>query len=170
VFQTAASHGAEKKLEIDESELNGWIGENLVLKRPGYSAQTSRTQESLISLTKKKTYGSRIPDDTSLEQDQSTVRDIKIELLEDTMRLYLLFEIHGVSLSMQIEGPILVQDGYMRMEPIRGKLGSFPLIPGTLRSAAYRLFGSPGNKEKFRVPPQIKDIRIEHGQFVVISS
>jgi hypothetical protein len=34
---------------------------------------------------------------------------------------------------------------------------------------ANRLFDSPENREKFRLPPHIQDMRIEHGQLIVTS-
>jgi hypothetical protein len=57
----------------------------------------------------------------------------------------------------------------MKLVPSSGKLGSFPLASATLNSVADRLFESPENKGKFRLPPHIQDIRIERGQFVIIS-
>jgi hypothetical protein len=38
-----------------------------------------------------------------------------------------------------------------------------------LRSAADRLFSSPENKEKFKLPPYIQDVRVENGNMVVLS-
>lgn len=168
-FQSSANQSGERKLEIDQSELNAWLSENLVLGRPRDSVPSNQTPESAISPDKKAT-GSQTLDDRSLEQMQSSIRDVKIELLEDSLRLYAIFDLHGVGLSMQLEGQPLVRDGYMRLELTGGKLGSFPLTAGMLQSVAKRLFDSPENKEKFRLPPHIRDIRIESGQLVVTSS
>jgi hypothetical protein len=33
--------------------------------------------------------------------------------------------------------------------------------------AVRRLFDSPENKEKFRLPPHIRDLRVENGEIVV---
>jgi hypothetical protein len=169
-FKSSANQGTEQTLEMDTPELNGWLGKNLALKRPQNSTAhpSLRSRESMISLAKKAT-GDQAPEDTSMERAQSSVRDVKIELQEDSLRLYATMDLHGVDLSLQLEGQLLVRDGYMRLEPTSGKLGSFPLMSGTLRSVADRLFDSPENKEKFRLPPYIRDIRIEHGQLMVIS-
>jgi hypothetical protein len=169
-FQSSIRHGTPQRLELDESELNGWLGENLALKKPHSSTQTAppQTVDSLISLAKTAT-GSHPVDEASLEQVQSSVRDVKIELLEDSLRLYATFDFHGMDLSLELDGKLLVQDGYIRLEPTSGKLGSFPLMAGTLRTVASRLFDSPDNKEQFRLPPQIRDMRIENGQMIIIS-
>jgi hypothetical protein len=169
-FQAAAKQGTEQRIEMDQSELNGWLGENLALNKSRNSMQTPslQTPESLISLAKTAT-GSRAPDDTSLEQAQSSVRDVKIELLENSLRLFVAFDMHGMDLTLELEGNILVRDGYIRLEPTGGKLGSFPLLAGTLKSVTGRLFDSPENKEKFRLPAYIRDIQIEHGKLVLIS-
>jgi hypothetical protein len=74
-----------------------------------------------------------------------------------------------MDLSLELEGRPSVQNGYIRLEPVRGKLGSLPLMAGTLKSVANRLFESAENKEKFKIPSDIRDVRIEHGQLVVLS-
>jgi hypothetical protein len=57
--------------------------------------------------------------------------------------------------------------GYLRFEPTSGKLGSLPLPQSTLESSVMRLFDAPENREKMRVPLEIRDIRIENGEVVV---
>jgi hypothetical protein len=104
-----------------------------------------------------------------MEEVRSSVRDVEIELLEDSLRLYALLDVHGVDVSLELEGQIFVRDGYMRLEPTSGKLGSFPLMAGMLESVAGHIFDSPENKQKFHLPPNIRDVRIEHGQLLVTS-
>jgi hypothetical protein len=42
-------------------------------------------------------------------------------------------------------------------------------MEATLRGAASRLFDSTENREKFCLPPGIRDVRIEEGHLVVAS-
>jgi hypothetical protein len=168
-FQSSIGQGVEQRLEMDEAELNGWLSDNLALNKPaGSGPALPQTQESLIDLAKTATGGRSVPRE-ELEQVQSSVRDVKIELLEDALRIYTLFEFHGKDLSLELEGRPVVNDGYIRLEPTSGKLGSLPLMAGTLKSVTDRLFDSPQNREKFRLPPDIQDIRIEQGQLIIIS-
>lgn len=166
-FQSAAQQGRRESLELDESELNGWLSTNLALKgtHPAVPAQAITRQESVTSLAKK----ALAPNAESIEQVQSSVREVKVALGEDSLLAYTLFDLHGVDLSLELEGRILVRDGFLCFEPISGKLGSLPLLAGTLRKTADRLFDSPENKEKFRLPPQIRDVHIEHGRLIVSS-
>ena len=166
-FQSPSARSARKKLEITESELNGWLSDNLVIGRHPYRASSLQTQDSLISLAQKVTAGSRTRDNSVSEPPPSTILDIKIKLLANALRLYMLFDLHGLDMSMELEGPLSVRNGHLRLDPTSGKLGSFPLPTGALHTVARRLFESPENREKFRVPPGIQDIRIEHGQLVV---
>jgi hypothetical protein len=55
------------------------------------------------------------------------------------------------------------------MVPVAGKLGSLPLMEATLRGAASRLFDSPENRDKFCLPPGIRDVRIEGGNLILFS-
>jgi hypothetical protein len=168
-FESAARRGTENRLELDQPELNGWLNTNLALKKDGGSGPvTPQTQGSLIELAKTAA-GGRALDDVSLQQAQSSIRDIKVELRDDLLRLYAIFDLHGMDMSMELEGRLMAQDGYLRMEPTSGKLGSLPLMAGTLQAVADRLFTSPENKEKFKLPPFIQDVQIENGYLVVIS-
>jgi hypothetical protein len=168
-FESAVRQGTENRLELDQPELNSWLKENIALKKDGGSAPMAvQPQGSIIELAKTAT-GGRAIDESSLQQAQSSIRDIQIELKEDFVRIYALFDLHGVDMSMELEGRLLVQDGYLRLEPSGGKLGSLPLMAGTLRAAVDRLFSSPENREKFRLPPYIQDVRIEKGYLVVTS-
>lgn len=170
-FQKSVQQGQTGTLRMDESELNGWLGANLALKRKANALAPSPAQagESAVSLAKKALAPSRSDESPAVENARSSVRDVRIELLEDSLRAYVVFDLHGMDLSLQLEGRLVVRDGYLRLEPTSGKLGSLPLLTGTLESTAYRLFDSPENKEKFRLPPHIRDMRIERGELTVSS-
>ncbi len=168
-FHKSMGQGSEQRLDMDESELNGWLSANLALKKPqGSDTPAPQKGDSLIDTAKTATGGQSIDKET-LEQARSSIRDVKIELLEDALRIYALFDVRGVDMSLEIEGQPVVRDGYLKLEPTGGKLGSFPLVAGALRSVTDRLFDSPQNKEKFKLPPDIQDIRIENAHLVIIS-
>lgn len=167
-FQVSMQKGREETLEMNQSELNGWLGANLAIGSPDQAPKESpvKSLDSAVSLAKKVTAlkAGELP---TVEQVQSSVRDVRIELLEDSLRAYTAFELYGMTLSLVLEGPIKVEDGYLRLIPTSGKLGSLPLLAGTLQSAAKRLFDTPDNKEKFRLPPEIRDVRVEHNLLVI---
>jgi hypothetical protein len=169
-FHRSARRGAARNLEIDESELNGWMSQNLALKKPAAPVNSAQPQsvDSLISMAQKVSPNSLLSQ-AEVRQVQSTVRDVKIELMDDSLRLHAVFDFHGMDLSLELEGKLLTRDGYLRLEPTGGKLGSFPLMAGTLQKVAERLFDSPENREQFRLPTHIRDMRIENGQIVVSS-
>jgi hypothetical protein len=97
----------------------------------------------------------------------SPVRDVRVSLLEDRVLAYVVFAFHGQDLSLQLEGQLGVNDGYLHFSPAAGKLGSLPLPQIALNNAVARLFDSADNKEKFRVPPEVADIRVSGGELVV---
>jgi hypothetical protein len=154
-FQAATQEGRESTLHLDKAELNGWLGTNLALQ-PQVPA-------------------SKVPMDLSgaaeptVEEVQSNVKDVKIDLLDESLRAYVLFDFHGKELSLEIDGKLLAQDGYLRLIPTGGMLGSLPLPQSTLENATRRLFDSPENREKFRLPDHIRDVRIERGELIFTS-
>jgi hypothetical protein len=90
-----------------------------------------------------------------------------VGLVGDRVRAYVVFDFHGKDMSLTLEGRLRVVDGYLILEPTRGMLGSLPLPPGTLDGAVKRLLESPENKEKLRLPPEIRDIRVTNGQLEI---
>ncbi len=159
-FQEAAREGRPEPLELEEAELNGWLDQNLALNRTRSPESPVKTAESAISLARKALAPGESPN-PAVEQAKSTVKDVKIELRDDSMRAYVLFEAYGKDISLELEGRPAIRDGRLRLEPTAGKLGSLPLPQATFERAAARLFDSDANREQFRVPPEIEDIRVE---------
>ena len=168
-FQSTIRQGRESTLKMDESELNGWLDASLDIHDPIDSAasyslkQEPDTQSINVEFEE---YGF---DEDAVEKAKSSIRDIRVELLDDTLLLYAVFDMHGVDLSLEFEGKVLVEDGYLGVAPLRGRLGSLPLPSGILQRAMDKLFASPENREKFRLPPYIRDMKIENGRLIVSS-
>jgi hypothetical protein len=167
-FEASARSGLADTLVMDQSELNGWLGVNLGIRREDSEEKIAPTKslEGAVDLAKKVT-AAKAGELPTQEEVQSSVRAVKIELYDDTLLVYTEFELFGMKLSLVLEGKLVVREGYLRLVPTRGKLGSLPLVAGTLHSATARLFDSPEHKGKFRLSPYIHDIRIESGQLVV---
>lgn len=169
-FHSDIGRGRGGKLELDQSELNGWLETNLAMQDPSDSGSSPfQGGESRIGTIDTVLEQYEI-DEESFEKAKSSMRDLQVELLAETLRLYALFETYGIELSLEIEGRLHVQDGYLRLDPIRGRLGSLPLPSGTLQSAVDKIFEAPENREKFRLPPDIREIRIDRGRLVVSST
>lgn len=169
-FQETVQQTRSATLEMDESELNGWLDANLAIqRRPSATAAHPVKIDYAANSPEKKSTVSEIVEAPNIEQVKSTIRDVRIELREGTMRAYVAFDLYGKDLSLELEGRLVVRDGYLSLEPTSGKLGSLPLFSGTLKSAAERVFDSPENKEKFRLPPHIRDMRVERGLLIISS-
>jgi hypothetical protein len=79
-----------------------------------------------------------------------------------------LFELYGKNLSLTLNGHLELRDGYLRLTPTAMKLGSMPIPRATLERAVQQLFDSPDNREQFRVPPEIRDVRVENSSLVIV--
>ncbi len=158
--QQALEAGEAHTLELDEAELNTFLQQNLAL--------ADSPAADVAAAAGAAETGQDPAAQPSLEEVQSAVRDVRINLVDDQVRAYVLFDFHGKDLSLVLEGRLRVADGYLRLEPTSGTLGSLPIPQATLDHAVTRLFDSPENREKFRVPPHIRDIRVEGGQLKVL--
>lgn len=164
--EQAVSNGRGATWRMDETELNSYLASHLAIAPP--SGQS--TPQSSTSSPAGATTGLATPSGTSaeqIEQVRSTVRDVKVELIDDRVRAYVLFDFHGKDLSLELQGRLGAANGYMQFEPLAGRLGSLPLPQSTLQTAVQRLMDSPENREKLKLPPEISDLRIEKGEIVV---
>jgi hypothetical protein len=152
--QEAASAGQPTPLRFDEAELNAFLASNLGLASSGAAGAT----------TGEPSPGGGEP---SVEEVRSTVKDVKVTMQDDRVQAYVLFDFHGKDLTLVLEGRLGAKDGYLHFEPTRGKLGSLPIPQSTLESAVARMFDSPENRDKLKLPDGVGDIRIENGELVV---
>lgn len=166
-FQSNIQHGQKGELELNQPELNGWLKASLAMKDPADSDSSRLREEEPTDDSIDTVLQQYEIDEEEIRKAKSSIRDLRIELLEDTLRLYALFETYGIDLSLEIEARLGIRNGYLRLEPVRGRLGSLPLPSVTLQKAVDGLFESPENREKFRLPPNIRDVSIDGGRLVV---
>lgn len=178
VADQAKAAGQPGKVALDATELNSYLTQNLELE--GSSAASAASQPaqprsnagSLGASPNGSTSSdpvASIPgaDAATLEQVQSSVKDVKVDMEGDIVKAYVVFDFHGKDLSLELEGHLSAENGFLKFEPVSGKLGSLPLPQSTLDSAVAKLMSSPENREKLKLPPDVSDIQIVNGQAVV---
>jgi hypothetical protein len=157
--ERAVASGQPATLRMDETELNSYLASHLALE--GKSAPkfgpAGEAQGAANSAT---------PTPQDVEQMRSNVRDVKVQLIDDRVKAYVVFDVHGKDMTLQLEGRLAAQNGYLRFEPLGGQIGSMPIPLSALESAVQRLMGSPENREKLKLPPEISDLRIQNGEVV----
>jgi len=157
--ERAVASGQSATVRVDETELNSYLSSHLDVAgneaaKPAVPADQSGDPDGSAPTAK------------DVEQMRSNVRDVKIQLIDDRVKAYVVFDVHGKDMSLQLEGRLSAQDGYLNFEPVSGQIGSFPIPQSALESAVRRLRESPENREKLKLPPQIADLRIENGEVV----
>ena len=157
--ERAVANGQSATVRVDETELNSYLSSHLEVAdkksaKPAASAQRPNDSDGSA------------PTAQDVEQMRSNVRDFKIQLVDDRVKAYVLFDVHGKDMTLQLEGRLGAQNGYLNFQPVSGQIGSLPIPQSTLESAVRRLMESPENREKLKLPPQIADLRIENGEVV----
>ena len=162
----ARASGQPSQVQLDRTELNSYLKDNLALEgRTQAHEPPSPAQNSDVASANSPALAAG--DQARLERVQSTVKDVKIDMDRDLVKAYVLFDFHGKDLSLELDGHLGTQDGYIRFQPVAGKLGSLPLPQSTLESAVEKLMASPENRDQLKLPPEISDIQIVDGQAVV---
>ena len=173
--------GVPHRLQLDGEELNSFLNQNLAIKGrtqpaapdpgpapamafpPAGTASADSTQTAAPQLPKFDTGNAAQP---TLEEVQSAVKDVHVDLVGDLVKAYIVFNFHGADLSLELDGHLRAENGYLHFDPVSGTLGSLPLPQSTLQSAAEHLFDSPENREKMKLPNNVSGIEVSNGQLV----
>jgi hypothetical protein len=157
--QKAVANGQPATLRMDETELNSYLASHLALAGNGAPNAVSGGGAQGAP-------NAAGPTPQEVEQMRSNVRDFKVQLMDDRVKAYVVFDVHGKDMTLQLEGRLGSQNGYLHFEPLSGQFGSLPIPQSALESAVQRLMDSPENREKLKLPPEISDLRIQNGEVV----
>lgn len=147
--EQAVTSGQPATLRMDESELNSYLASHLDISPNGSQSASP---------------GEAAPVD--VEQVRSAVKDVKVQLIDDRVRAYVVFDFHGKDMTLQLEGKLGSQDGFLRFEPVSGQIGSMPIPQSSLETAVRHMMESPENREKLRLPAEMSGLKIENGEVV----
>jgi hypothetical protein len=161
--QQSVSQGEKATLRLDESELNSYLASHLNLETNSPAPSPNAPAPTDTSAAPSSSDG---PSPADIEQMRSSVRDVKVQMEGDRVRAYVVFDVHGKDMTLELVGRLGAADGFLKFEPISGQLGSLPIPQSTLETAVQRLMESPENREKLRLPSDISDMHIENGQLV----
>jgi hypothetical protein len=181
--QQAVSAGQPAEMRMDQTELNSYLLSHLDIAANPDSSQTQAAAQSAAPNTVEAAspaaasgttsngngLDAAVPAGTSaeqIEQVRSQVKDVKVELVEDRVRAYVVFDMHGKDVTLQLEGKLGAQDGYLNFEPVSGQIGSLPLPPSALQTAMRHILENPENREKFKLPADMSDLKIVNGEVV----
>jgi hypothetical protein len=179
------AEGQPATLRMDEAELNSYLASQLQralqgaqagyaipggsaggAAGPGVPNTIQEMPQEMPQGIPGFTAGGQGPTTADIEQMRSNVKDVKVTMVEDRVRVYVMFDMHGKDMTLQLEGRLGAENGYLRFIPVSGQLGSLPIPQSTLETAVRRLMESPENREKLRLPADISDLRIENGEVV----
>jgi hypothetical protein len=164
--EQSVSEGQKATLRLDESELNSFLQSHLDLARDQTVASPSNSASSPAPDASQVNEGPGAPSDADIDQARSSVRDVKVQMEGDQVHAYVVFNVHGKDMTLDLVGKLGAQDGYLKFIPVSGQIGALPIPQSTLESAVQRLMDSPENREKLKLPSDVSDMHIENGQLV----
>jgi hypothetical protein len=164
----ARAAGRPAQVALDRTELNSYLAENLQVEGARVPVGVDAVGGGKPRYTSAPVGGASASDpEPTLEDVQSSVKDVKVDMAGDVVKAYVLFDFHGKDMTLELDGHLTTEGGYIKFEPISGMLGSMPLPQSVLNSAVEKMMASPENREKLRLPPDVGDIKIEDGHAVM---
>jgi hypothetical protein len=164
--EQAVSSGQAATLRLDQTELNSYLVSHLDISP---NASPSPAPNTPAPAPDNATSGVPTPTGTAaeqVEQVRSSVKDVKVELIDDRVRAYVVFDFHGKDMTLQLEGKLGASHGYLQFEPVSGQIGAFPIPQSTLQTAVQKMMDSSENREKFKLPAEMSGLKIENGEIV----
>jgi hypothetical protein len=166
------SAGGTAQVALDSTELNSYLSQNLQLEGSPQAgapspAGTSSATGAVAAAPPGNSGGLPDANGATIEEVQSSVKDVKVDMDGDLVKAYVTFDFHGKDLSLELDGHLGTENGYVKFEPVAGKLGSLPLPQSALQSAVDKMMLSPENREKLKLPNDISNVQIQNGQAVV---
>lgn len=170
--EQARAAGQTAEVHLDRTELNSYLAQNLELEGSAPANTAAASGAANPDPAAGAPAGGAAPgrpagNQPTVEEVRSTVKDVKIGLEGDLVKAYVVFDFHGKDLSLELDGRLGSQDGYLKFQPVAGRFGSLPLPQSALDSAVQQLMASPENREKLRLPPDISRIQIVNGELVI---
>jgi hypothetical protein len=173
----AKAAGQPSQVQLTPSELSSYLAQNLRLQGAAVEASASGSGapgdsgnpggQGATNGAPNDANAGLPADGVTIEQVQSSVKDVKVDMDGDLVKAYVTFDFHGKDLALELDGHLGSQDGYLKFVPVAGKLGSLPLPQSALDSAVEKMMASPENREKMKLPADVSDIQIVDGQAVV---
>jgi hypothetical protein len=153
--QQAVDQGQSATLRMNETELNSYLASHLDLP----DDEAAGTDDAGAS------NGNQATRD-SAEQMRSNVRDVKVQLVDDMVKAYVVFDVHGKDMTLRLQGKLGEDNGFLKFHPVSGQIGALPIPQATLEAAVRKLMESPENRDKLKLPDDISDLKIENGEVV----
>jgi hypothetical protein len=170
----AKAAGQPAQVALDRSELNSYLSQSLQPQAPAAGGAEGDVKIAVPAGAADGGSSANDPsaalaagDPRSLEDVQSSVKDVKVDMVGDLVKAYVIFDMHGKDISLELDGHLSSENGFMKFEPVSGKLGSLPLPQSTLNAAVEKMMASPENRDKLRLPADISDIKIVDGKAVI---
>lgn len=169
----AEAAGQASQVRLDSTDVNSYLHDNLQMEgSPQSSTATEQDASNNQPANGNPQDSSAAPpvadaDPQTVEQVQSSVKDVTISMEGDLIKAYVVFDFHGKDLSLELDGHLFSENGYLQFDPVSGQLGSLPLPQSTLDSAVRKLMASDENREKLKLPDGIDDVQVVDGHVVV---
>jgi hypothetical protein len=163
--QQAVAQGQPATLRMSETELNSYLVSHLVLPAANANVPNGTPNASPNEPGLGAPNGDQ-PTMDDVEQMRSNVKDVKVQLVDDHVRAYVVFDVHGKDVTLQLVGKLGADNGFLKFEPVSGQIGSLPIPQATLEAAVRKMMESPENREKLKLPSDISNLKIENGEVV----
>lgn len=96
------------------------------------------------------------------------IRDVRVHLIQDRIRAYIVLGYHGSEITVDIEGKLHSRQGLIQFDPIAAKIGALNIPQSVMLGAIQQLEESPDKRGRLRLTGNLSDLRVEGSQVVLV--
>ncbi len=103
-----------------------------------------------------------------LADEMPPIQPAQVLFVGDRVTGQFIATIHGKQVYVTVSGRLGASGGYVTFEPVDFKIGDLPVPVSLVNPKLQSRLLEPGTREKLKLPEYIADLRVEHGQLVVV--
>lgn len=138
----------------------------------GETAEAQFTSEEINALMQEQTSGSpgaAEQKDAGQQVISSTAAEpVKVSFLDDHVTGQAVANVQGKDVYITVSGRLGVSGGYLTFEPTKFKIGDLPVPVSLVSSRLQSKLNDPETHEKLKLPDFVSDLRVDHGQLVIV--
>lgn len=100
--------------------------------------------------------------------DMPPIQPAQVLFAGDCVTGQFIATIHGKPVYVTVSGRLGASGGYVTFDPVDFKIGDLPVPVSLVNPKLQSRLLEPDTREKLKLPEYIADLRVEHGQLVVV--
>jgi hypothetical protein len=155
-------------------EFQGKVRDLQQSHQQGVTAQAQFTTEEINAVVQQGTAeqvsvaANQVKPTSTAAEPPPEIKPAQFMFADDHVTGQFVVNLYGKDIYVTVSGKLGAADGYVTFEPTEFKFGDMPVPVSLVNARLQSKLQDPENHEKLKLPDFVSDIRVEHGQLIVV--